>query len=276
MLTARLGSEYIKASKALKKKDFVFRCRDPHCLSPEMLVVAGERGHCIPHFRHKSNCGCRFAHGETEWHREWKSLFERVEVDMGIDPITKEHNFADAVTRDAEGRDIVIEFQHSPIALKEQEDRERFYKSKGGLIWVHDANKSNSIKLLNRANQSRSFEANPIPEFPKNQWFAIAHPEIAFPKDWVNRPVGVIFDYGPNGLIFLMKGRYKGKAICSNFLQRDAVINLLTTNASLFIHGVEEHLKIIIDKNAEQKRKMQSQKATFIPPRSVHRRRWRL
>ena len=115
-----------------------------------------------------------------------------------------------------------------------------------------------------------------IPEFPKNQWFAIAHPEIAFPKDWVNRPVGVIFDYGPNGLIFLMKGRYKGKAICSNFLQRDAVINLLTTNASLFIHGVEEHLKIIIDKKAEQKRKMQSQKATFIPPRSVHRRRWRL
>ena len=276
MLTARLGSEYIKASKALKKKDFVFRCRDPHCLSPEMLVVAGERGHRIPHFRHKSNCGCRFAHGETEWHREWKSHFERVEVDMGIDPITKERNFADAVTSDAEGRDIVIEFQHSQIALKEQEDRERFYTSKGGLIWVHDANKISSRKLLERANQLRSFEANPILEFPKNQWFAIARPEIAFPKDWVNRPVGVIFDYGPNGLIFLMKGRYKGKAICSTFLQRDAVIKLIATKASFFIYSAEEHLKIIKDKKAELERKIQLQKATFIPPRLYPRRRGRL
>lgn len=250
MLTARLEDKVVRASKELKGKDLAFLCRDPNCKSPEMLLVAGERERRIPHFRHKSNCGCKFAHGETEWHLEWKSHFERVEVDIGIDPITNEHNYADAVVKESNGRDVVLEFQHSPISLKEQEDRERFYQSKGGLVWIVDANKTNALKALDRAIAAKRFVQGGVPQFG-NDWFTVENPEEVFSKDWVSRPVGVVFDYGPEkGLVLLMAGRVGNKAVCSNMLPKQMVVEILRLNIGLIAHGVQEHLSVIAQKEA--------------------------
>ena len=199
MLTARLGSEVIRAGVNLKGKDFVYRCRDLHCECPEMELVIG-RGLRVPHFRHKRKGNCSCSEGETDWHREWKSHFEQIERDMGVDPVTGEHNRADAVV----GNGFVIEFQHSPIQLKEQQDRERFYGGKGGMVWVVDAKKKRLLKRLEDAKNHHTFSHINEQPFTGKYFEAWIFSEI-FPKGWLDRPVGVIFDYGEaNDLIFLL------------------------------------------------------------------------
>ena len=241
MLTAIMGGEVLRAGVNLKGKDFVYRCRDPQCPSPEMILVAGERGIRVPHFRHRANMGCKCGAGETEWHLEWKSHFDRIEVDMGIDPVTGERNRADAVA----GENLVIEFQHSPISLEEQTNRERFYTSKGGLVWVVDASKKRSVARFEHAYSERAIVPWDHPMFPRCH--LSAWPDEAFPDGWSNRPVGVIFDYGEGrnfygegvNLVFLFPGRREEKAIC-RFLSKDECVGMLIENPSYFMKSVFE------------------------------------
>lgn len=244
MLTAKVGSCEVRASKALKCKNFVFRCRDPHCPSPEMIVVAGERGHRIPHFRHKTNCGCKFAAGETEWHLEWKSHFDRIEVDMGIDSVTNEHNYADAVVRDRSGKDVVIEFQHSAISLKEQEDRERFYTSTGGMVWVHDASGKRDCDRFDKGIKFKAFDLKGT-IFGKDSFYLPA-PDAYLPVDWIRRNVGVFLDYGEErGLIFILSGRMPtGEAVCMRLTKEEA-IRRLKENPSLFTYSAPQVVAIM-------------------------------
>ena len=229
MLTAIMGGEILRAGVNLKGKDFVYRCRDSHCPSPEMILVAGERGIRVPHFRHRANKGCKCGAGETEWHLEWKSHFDRVEVDMGVDPVTGGHNRADAVT----GESLVVEFQHSPISLKEQRDRERFYTSKGGLVWVVDASGKRALSRLDRAFGTGMLSRLNNPDFP--MCHKTTAPAETFPDGWADRPVGVIFDYGEGrDLVFLMPGRHNAKAVC-RLLGKVECIRLLQETPSYFM-----------------------------------------
>lgn len=235
MLTARVGSEIIRAGRNLKGKDFVYRCRDPHCKAPDMLLVAGERAIRIPHFRHKTDTGCKCGMGETAWHLEWKSHFDRVEVDMGIDPENGEMNRADALTDDG----VVLEFQHSPISLQEQESRERFYTSKGGMLWIVDANKTRYLKRLERIELFSSMDI-PTGEPLKH----VPFPDEAFNELWTNRPVGVIFDYGPEkDLFFLLPGEDEpsiafgrnSPMAMGRFYKREELIDELKRNGKKFL-----------------------------------------
>lgn len=232
MLTARLGSEVIRAGANLKGKDFVYRCRDLHCECPEMELVIG-RGLRVPHFRHKRKGNCSCSDGETEWHREWKSHFEQVERDMGLDPVTREHNRADAVV----GQDFVIEFQHSPISLEEQQNRERFYGGKGGMVWVVYAEKKRLLKRLDEAKNNHAFLRINEQPFTGKYFEAWTYSEI-FPKGWLDRPVGVIFDYGEaHDLIYLLPMRGEKKLIC-RFYTREALIEALKKEPGQFMLSV--------------------------------------
>ena len=236
MLTARLGSEIIRAGTNLKGKDFVYRCLDEHCDNPAMELVLG-RGLRIPHFRHKRRGQCTCSDGETEWHREWKSHFDRIERDMGIDSITGEHNRADVVV---EG-DFVIEFQHSPISDEEQKNRERFYSGKGGMVWIVDANKKRPLKRLDEAIQARGFA--PIKEQPFNgEYFIVHFPNEIFPREWFARPVGVIFDYGQDhDLIYLLPvhARESTATVCK-FFKRSILIDALKTKPEQFMQSATQ------------------------------------
>ncbi len=234
MLTARLGSEIIRAESNLKEKDFVYRCLDEHCGNPVMELVLG-RGLRIPYFRHKRRGLCTCSDGETEWHREWKSYFERIECDMGIDTVTGEHNRADAVV----GSDFVIEFQHSHISEEEQKNRERFYSGKGGMVWIVDANKKRLLKRRDEAIQTCGFAS--IKEQPFNcTYFKTYFPDEVFPKEWLDRPVGIIFDYGQDGdLIYLLPMRGSSAAVC-RFYKRCDLIDELKSKSEQFMQSAAE------------------------------------
>ena len=70
---------------------------------------------------------------ETEWHRNWKNKFDiSCQEIIKFDLSTKEKHIADIYLQK---KDLVIEFQHSPIKIEEIKARESFYDR---MIWVID------------------------------------------------------------------------------------------------------------------------------------------
>src|SRR5690606_39053089 len=74
-----------------------------------------------------------WSEGETEWHREWKNKFDVNQQEIiQYDPESGEKHIADVYI---ESKNLVIEFQHSPIGSDEIKARESFYKK---MIWIVD------------------------------------------------------------------------------------------------------------------------------------------
>ena len=86
------------------------------------------------HWAHHGKLHCDpWWENETDWHRNWKSLFpEKLREIVHFDSSTGEKHVADIKTE----RGLVIELQHSPMPLEELQSRERFY---GRMIWIVDA-----------------------------------------------------------------------------------------------------------------------------------------
>ena len=96
------------------------------------------RAYCGPfniwHWKHVSKANCDpWWEPETKWHRKAKDCFpEKWQEVIQYDPVTGEKHIADIKT----DQGIVIEFQNSPIPLKELAQREAFYNNP---IWVVNA-----------------------------------------------------------------------------------------------------------------------------------------
>lgn len=102
----------------------------PHC-GEEVVSKCGRVN--VWHWAHKSTEVCDpWWENETDWHRAWKDRFPKEWQEMSaVDPRTGETHIADVKT----SYGLVVEFQHSPMPLKEMEARERFY---GNMIWIVD------------------------------------------------------------------------------------------------------------------------------------------
>jgi competence protein CoiA len=101
----------------------------PLCGAPT-LAKCGPR--VIHHWSHAGRKNCDpWWESETEWHRQWKSLFPPVHREVSYTAPDGEIHRADVVTQSG----IVIEFQHSQMTDAERLSREDFYKN---LVWVLD------------------------------------------------------------------------------------------------------------------------------------------
>lgn len=80
--------------------------------------------------------------GESIWHREWKDAFPSEHREKTfLNRTVGYHHRADVFTPCG----TAIEFQHSPISIKEIQQRENFYTK---MIWVLDGTKFKGFKLL--------------------------------------------------------------------------------------------------------------------------------
>lgn len=91
------------------------------------------------HWAHESMADCDpWSEGETEWHLEWKMLFQAMGEFSGpsveIEKTIGNHR-ADIVVDGC-----VVELQHSPISTEEVHERENFYGSR--MCWIVDALKA--------------------------------------------------------------------------------------------------------------------------------------
>ncbi|WPO78207.1 competence protein CoiA [Flavobacterium sp. KACC 22761] len=152
----------------------------PGCAQPVVAKCGTKRIH---HWAHQGNKNCdKWWEPETEWHRNWKKEFplKWQEIIMR-DEITGEVHIADIRT----DNNIIIEFQHSHIDIKEQTSRENFYPN---LIWVIDGTRlKNDYKRFQMGKYHFSSLMSKV--------FRTFSYDI-FPSDWINRPVAVIFDFG--------------------------------------------------------------------------------
>ncbi len=84
------------------------------------------------HWAHKARRECDlWWETETEWHRQWKEKFPENWREIVIKRNDIMHR-ADVLT----DKEVVIEFQNSPISLQELQAREAFYKR---MLWVVNA-----------------------------------------------------------------------------------------------------------------------------------------
>ena len=151
------------------------------CAQPVIAKCGTQRVH---HWAHSSNAMCdSWWEQETEWHRAWKNNFpdDWQEIFM-LDKRTGEKHIADIRTRHG----LVVEFQHSHIDFGERKAREQFYQN---MVWVVDGGR------LKRDYQRFIKEGGNWIQSLHNGMFKVYNLEKCFPKEWLHRPVPVIFDF---------------------------------------------------------------------------------
>ena len=104
------------------------------------------------------------------------------------------------------------------------------------MVWIVDANKKRLHKRLDEANQTCGFAS--IKELPFNgMYFKVYFPDEIFPKEWLARPVGVIFDYGQdNDIVYLLPMRGSHTAVC-RFYKRCDLIDALKNKSEQFLQS---------------------------------------
>jgi len=219
------------------------------------------------HWAHKPNASCDpWWESETEWHRKWKDNFpkEYQEIIMH-DKKTGEKHVADVKTQSG----IVIEFQHSPMNIKEQSSREQFYKN---MVWVVDARKyydkfKQNINLLEHCKSNKNYFYIKIDSFESQK--------NCFPQRWLESSVPVIFDFGINDdvenidynkqkkwlwCIFPEKftknlGYWFDETICGMYLKKETFLNRVSNYDSFYPNIVLselEELRIKIEEKREK------------------------
>ena len=99
------------------------------------------------HFAHKSaQCDPWYHDNKGPWHKEMQSYFRPEQCEVRIDGKCGEFHIADVFIEHAWNKNIVIEFQHSPISIEEFNARNDFYMhnnvnplfTTNRVIWVFD------------------------------------------------------------------------------------------------------------------------------------------
>jgi hypothetical protein len=157
--------------------------RCPYCHG-EVVPVCGDR--VTHHWRHKTTQDCDSWWEETPWHLGWKARFPEAWWEKVQYAEDGEKHVADIKMPAG----LVIEFQHSPLSADERVSRERFYQA---MIWVVDGS---------RLKRPYTRFVRAVPDWRgwrQDQPQLIERPEKVFPEEWSDRPVPVVFDWGPDG-----------------------------------------------------------------------------
>jgi competence protein CoiA len=119
----------------------------PNCGNPVRAFCGNSIVH---HWKHVKLSECDdWYENETEWHREWKNHFsiEYQEI-IRYDQTTNEKHISDIYN---DKKNVVLEFQHSPIDINEIQAREQFYNR---MIWVIDLISTNkNLEFLKKKSE---------------------------------------------------------------------------------------------------------------------------
>lgn len=98
------------------------------------------------HWRHEGGDCDPWSEPEGEWHRRWKGLFNPIHCEVFMrDPDTQEIHRADVMCPRDEGKDVVLELQHSSISEEDRSARELFYSKGHRMFWLLDMHRTSSL-----------------------------------------------------------------------------------------------------------------------------------
>lgn len=146
----------------------------------------------VHHWAHKSKSDCDpWGEPETDWHFNWKNEFPlRWQEHILFDQRTKEKHIADIFTLAG----LTIEVQHSHLEPEERRAREAFYKN---MLWIVDGSRLEGNRKKISGWQGALSEI--IVGKRSTRLYLTDKSEELFPRDWLDSPVPVCFDYtGPN------------------------------------------------------------------------------
>ena len=186
------------------------------CPGCSQFVIAKCGKQRIHHWAHRNNKMCDSWHEpETEWYRAWKNNFPASWQEIFLlDEVTGEKHIADVRT----SHGLVIEFQHSHIALQERAIRENFYQN---MVWGVDGTRLKRDYPRFLRGREDCFRNTGLPGF-----FFVNFPDKCFPSAWLESLVPVIFDFrgsmptepqdlARDTLWCLLPGRAEGYAVCA-------------------------------------------------------------
>lgn len=151
-----------------------------HCSACDSIMIAKCGKLRAWHWAHQGERHCDPWWEESEWHSAWKMRFAEWREVVHIAPDGEKH-IADVKLPDRR----VLEFQRSPISEDERQSREAFYKS---MIWIVDGTR--------RKRDVKSFHSAIYIVNHKPLIYSAYADDCALLRDWVSRPVDVVFDLG--------------------------------------------------------------------------------
>lgn len=187
----------------------------PVCEKPVIAKCGEVRQHHWAHTK-GTECSDTWNRGkETDWHLAWKREFpddwqERILTDSE----TGERHIADVLTE----KNLVLEFQHSPIDPDERKAREAFYSKDGrNMIWIVDMTKS--TRVLKKFS-SQYF----IQYLDKTRWNHLSWPEEIFPRQWIYCNVPVLFDFGMDLYVHDDNGEVFESLLITKHISRNNIV----------------------------------------------------
>lgn len=221
------------------------------CPTCGQVMIAKCGNTIIHHWSHKGKLECDpWWENETEWHRAWKNRFNNEWQEVThTNPLNGEIHRADVKTP----KQLVIEFQNSPIKHEERKSREDFYQN---MVWVVNGTRRtrDHIKFIAETEWLSSLDGNVDELVTENDIF-----RSPLLKEWCDSKTPVIFDFNETFFWSLMP-KFNGR---SYFFK----VNKETFFDSL-INDDFEKLKIrwqsSIDKNEWHIRRMAEQRGDLL------------
>lgn len=155
----------------------------------------------IWHWAHKSNLECdSFKEPETEWHFNWKDLFEKEFQEVVI----KEHR-ADIQNK----KGLVIEFQNSPLSSDKINEREVYYTNfSNGMVWILNGDTiADNFGCKNKKKNLYGFRKDATDKSYTRKFFNWKW----FPKSWfiADQPIYIDISSWNNDILFKIEKLYE-------------------------------------------------------------------
>jgi len=162
------------------QKGLVGEC--PNCGSEVISKCGQERVH---HWSHKGRRKCDPWHeNETQWHRDWKSLFPDEWHEISHKADDGERHIADLKRPDG----LVVEIQYSHIDPVERKKREEFYRT---IVWI-----VSGLRLKRGIpGFEEAFEYGRL-VYEKPLIFSVYTSDSQLLRKWVKSNGSVYFDFG--------------------------------------------------------------------------------
>ena len=214
------------------------------CCGADVIAKCGKTRRW--HWAHK-NKECPYSKKEpkTQWHKDWQDHFTKDWQEVRCtDEQTGEIHIADIRTPNG----LVVEFQHSAIPPEERLSREQFYKK---MIWVVDGTRNKKTQkqgwglanILCKILQSASWGLHNVidgcetihgQDNKKIKLFACPQAKQFFPKEWLDIPVPVFFDFNISE-----KTQWLNKKIILGLIYLDSKYYVVKLDYNVLIEGIK-------------------------------------
>ena len=221
------------------------------CPTCGQIMIAKCGNKMIHHWSHKGKLECDpWWENETEWHRAWKNYFNNEWQEIShVDPTSGEIHRADVKTP----KQLVIEFQNSPINTEEVNSRENFYQN---MIWIVNGTRRTKDyeKFSSDVEWLSKLDGNANELVTENESF-----RCSLLKEWSQSRIPVFFDFN-EAFLWALLPKQLGRTYFFK-INKESLLNSLTNDE---FDNLKKYWQGSIDKYEWYLRRMAEQRNSLF------------